>query len=213
MPPQDTARMENATDREEWVTKARTRTASNTEYLVAIISGSVKAVARRQAGFMDLPRELRDEVYKNAIVSCFAIDLYDPFFLDRLDERRGLRQQGTDRDTKLHKLRLPRGISSLMLTSKLVKEEALEIFLPYNTFTLLSYGDFWQETWTSKDYAKVVPLWRSTFGDRLRHMRSFRFVMNGDREYWETDCDYQWRDGEVEVTRAEENGSRGRWRL
>jgi len=154
-------------------------------------------ITRRRIFFMDLPRELRDEVYKHAVKQYCIIDLYQPNASDRHDADESYSES----------LRLPRRLSSLMLTSKAIMNEALEMYLSIQTFDLTPSLGMRKDYWTTEKWADVVPRWYQRFGDCLRLMRSVRIVQlehGVDMDFYSANISISWRNGRAEVVREEE---------
>lgn len=187
-------------------THAAALMAFETKILLNSIS-ELSTVSYRAKTFIDLPRELRDQIYSQVVEDDCTIDLYDPGYMEHLMDERFWELPEYVLDVKDYKLRLPRSISSLILTSKRVREEYLEFFLSTRTFTLtpLTMNWNWEETWIYERYPQLVPLWRETFGTLLRHLRFLELllVVPGDGQ---SQCSISWRDGKLSMFREEEPG-------
>jgi len=125
---------------------------------MANMANVASPLARRLVSFLDLPRELRDPVYEDNLLDNLVVDLYRPNMYD---------DDTTPEESFTDTLWLPRRISSIVLTSKVVMDEALEVFFANHTFALTPC---FVTNWTPEEWVEAIPRWRERFGDRLRHI-------------------------------------------
>ena len=131
----------------DWLREKSQHMARNTRTLLDILSGKPLPKPRR-ATFLDLPRELRDQVYGYIVKSD---NIIEPF------------HDG--------KLKLRAEDAALMLVSKQVRDETTQAFLWSNKFMLTPLTQGW--SWVR--HGGIIQRWREVFGDNVTHLRHIEF--------------------------------------